>query len=134
MFNATLVYAGGGAMALSKISLTGKPLATMEETPSVIYHRTTKSNWKSILDGGLIAGGGDRVSSGRAHNYFSDKKVTDHAYVSGVRAQRPIELRIAMKEAVAAGLGFIKTASNGILTKDTVPPRFILSVEDTERI
>ena len=43
-FNATLVYAGGGSMALSKVSLTGKPLATLDETPGVIYHRTTRSN------------------------------------------------------------------------------------------
>ena len=40
-FNATLVYAGGGAMALSKVSLTGEPLATLDEIPGVIYHRTT---------------------------------------------------------------------------------------------
>ena len=52
-FNATLVYAGGGTVALSKVSLTGKPLATAEETPGVIYHRTTgetgKEFWKKVL-------------------------------------------------------------------------------------
>ena len=61
------------------------------------------------------------MSSGRAHNYFSDKKVTESGFVSGVRAQRPIEIRVAMEEAVLAGLVFIKTASDGILTKDTIP-------------
>ena len=130
-FNATLVYAGG-SVALSKISLTGRPRATMEETPGVIYHRTARGNWKGILDEGLIPGGGDRVSSGRAHNYFSDKQVAEKGYVSGVRAQRPIEIRVAMREAVLAGLVFIKTASDGILTKDTISPQFILSVEDTD--
>ena len=29
-FNATLVYAGGGAMALSRVSLTGKPLSPLQ--------------------------------------------------------------------------------------------------------
>ena len=38
-----------------------------------------------------------------------------------------------MKEAVLAGIVFIKTASEGILTRDTIPPQFILSVEDTEK-
>ena len=69
-FNATLVYAGGGTVAPSKVSLTGKPLATVEETPGVIYHRTTRGSWKGILQEGFIPGGGDRISSGRAHNYF----------------------------------------------------------------
>ena len=73
------------------------------------------------------------MSSGRAHNYFAEKQITDEGYVSGVRAKRPIEIRVAMKEAVLAGIVFIKTASNGILTRDTIPPQFILSVEDTEK-
>ena len=72
------------------------------------------------------------MSSGRAHNYFSDKKVGQEGFVSGVRAQRPIEVRVAMKEAVAAGLVFIRTTSDGILTKDVVPPQFIVSIEDTD--
>ena len=127
-FNATLVNAGGGTVALSKVSLTGKPLATMEETPGVIYHRTSRGNWKGILESGFVPGGGDRVSSGRAHNYFSDKKVDQEGYVSGVRAQRPIEVRVAMREAVAAGLVFIRTTSDGILTKDVVPPQFIVTL------
>ena len=122
-FNATLVFAGGGAPALSKVSLTGKPRATLEETSGVIYHRTSCANWKSILDDGLVPGGGDRVSSGRAHSYFADKRLTEEGYVSGVRAQQPIEIRVAMKEAVQAGIIFIKTASEGILTNDVVPPQ-----------
>ena len=131
-FNATLVYAGGGTVALSKVSLTGKPLAPVEETPGVIYHRTTRGSWKGILQDGFIPGGGDRISSGRAHNYFADKQVGDKEYVSGVRAQRPIEIRVAMREAVTAGLVFIRTTSDGILTKDVVPPQFILSIEDVD--
>ena len=38
-----------------------------------------------------------------------------------------------MKEAVQAGIVFINTVSNGILTKDAIPPQFVLSVEDTEK-
>ena len=132
-FNATLVYAGGGAMALSKVSLTEKPLATLEETPGVIYHRTTRSNWKGILENGFVPGGGERVSSGRARNYVADKRVSDDQYISGVRAQRPVKIRVAMREAVQAGVVFIKTVSDGILTKDVIPPQFLLSVEDTEK-
>ena len=73
-------------------------------------------------DDGLIPGGGEGVSSGRAHNYFADRQISDEGYVSGVRAQRAIEIRVAMKEAVLAGIIFIETASEGILTRDTIPP------------
>ena len=52
-FNAALVYyAGGGSMALSKVSLAGKPLANLDEIPGVIYHRTTrptgKASWRMV--------------------------------------------------------------------------------------
>ena len=132
-FNATLFFAGGGTPALSKASLTGKPRATLEETPGVIYHHTSRADWKSIRDDGLVPGGGERVSSGRAHSYVADRQVSEEGYVSGVCAQRPIEIRVAMKEAAQAGIIFIKPASEGILTKDAVPAQFILSVEDTEK-
>ena len=79
-------------MALSKVSLTGKPLATLDETPGVIYHRTTRSNWKGILENGLVPCGGERVSSGQAHSYFADKRATDDQYISGVRAERLVEI------------------------------------------
>ena len=61
-FNATLVYAGGGAMALSKVSLIGKPLATLDETPGVIYHGTTDPIGKASWRMGSCLLGGERVS------------------------------------------------------------------------
>ena len=53
-----------------------------------------------------MAGGGERNSSGRAHSYFSDVRVDEKEYVSGLRAERPIEIRVAMAEAVKAGIVF----------------------------
>ena len=120
-FNATMIYANSGGAALAKIPSTGKPIVTADETPGVIYHRTTKSNWKGIIKGGFNPGGGDKVSSGRAHSYFSEVRVAEGSYVSGLRADRPIEIRVAVAEAVKAGVIFIKTASEGILTQDVVP-------------
>ena len=80
-----------------------------------------------------MLGGGERVSRGRAHSYFADKRVSDDQYISQVGAQRPVEIRVAMKEAVQAGMVFIKTVSDGILIKDVIPPHFVLSVEDTDK-
>ena len=59
--------------------------------------------------------------------------MTDKQYVSGRRAERPIEIRVAMAEAVRSGVIFFKTASDGILTSDVVPSQFIISVDDTEK-
>ena len=72
----------------------GKRITTADQCFGVIYHRTTKGNWKGILRDGFVAGGGERVSSGRAHSYFSEVQVS----VSGLRAERPIEIRVAVSE------------------------------------
>ena len=125
-FNATLIYANSGAAALAKILATGKTIVTAEETPGVIYRRTTKGNWKGIIKEGFIPRGGDRVSSGRAHNYFSEVRVTEGNHSPSLRAERPIKIRIAMAEAVKNGEVFI-------ITLDIVPAQFIVSVDDTER-
>ena len=54
-------------------------------------------------------------------------------YVTGLRAERPIEIRVAMSEAVRSGAIFFKTSSDGILTSDVVPSQFIISADDTEK-
>ena len=107
----------------------GKRITTADQCFGVIYHRTTKGNWKGILRDGFVAGGGERVSSGRAHSYFSEVQVS----VSGLRAERPIEIRVAMSEAARSGVIFFKTSSDGILTSDVVPSQFIISVDDSEK-
>ena len=115
-FNATAIYADSSAAALKKVSATGKTIITPEETPGVIYYRTTRGNWKGILDSGFIPGGGDRVSSGRAHSYLSEARVEEGNYVSGLRADCPVEIRVAMQEAVRDGVVFIDRKESGQLT------------------
>ena len=132
-FNAVEIYASSGAAAIQRMNAKGKKITTADKCPGVIYHRTTKGNWKGILRDGFVAGGGEPVSSGRAHSYFSEVQVSDKKYVSGLRAGRPIEIRVAMSEAVRSGAIFFKTSSDGILTSDVVPSLFIISVDDTEK-
>ena len=132
-FNAVEIYALSGAAAIQKMNAKGKKITTPQMCPGVVYHRTTKGNWKGIIENGFVAGGGERNSSGRAHSYFSDVRVDEKEYVSGLRAERPIEIRVAMAEAVKAGIVFFRTASDGILTSDVVPPQYIISVDDTAK-
>ena len=58
-------------------------------------------------------------------------RVDEKEYISGLRAERPIEIRVAMAEAVRAGIVLFRTASDGILTSDVVPAQYIISVDDT---
>jgi RNA:NAD 2'-phosphotransferase (TPT1/KptA family) len=77
-FNAVKIYASSGAAAFQRMNAKGKKITTAEKCPGVIYHRTTKGNWKGILRDGFVAGGGERNSSGRAHSYFSEVQVSDN--------------------------------------------------------
>ena len=120
-FNAIEICASSGAAAIQRMNAKGKKITTADQCPGVIYHGTTKGNWKGILRDGFVAGGGERISSGRAHSYFSKVQVSDKKYFSGLRAERPIEIRVAMSEAVRSGVIFFKTSSDGILTSDVVP-------------
>eukprot|EP00435_Cladocopium_sp_Y103_P043734 s180_g12.t1 len=76
--------------------------------------------------------GGSKIASGQAHSYFSDKRVQDAEYKSGLRAGAPIEIRVAMKESVQNAAVYIRIASDGILTKDISEPDLIISIEGTE--
>ena len=97
-FNAVEIYALSGAAAIQRMNAKGKKITTPQKCPGVVYHRTTKGNWKGIIENGFLAGGGERNSSGRAHSYFSEVRVDEKEYISGLRAERPIEIRVAMAE------------------------------------
>ena len=135
-FNATLIYANSGAAALAKVAATGKTIVTPEDTPCVVYHRTTRGNWKGILDIGFIPGVGNEYLPAELIAILArlvSKKAITCPELSGLRAERPVETRVAMQEAVRSGVVFIKTASEGILTTDVVPAQFVVSVDDTEK-
>ena len=43
-----------------------------DDPPTVLYHRTDKRNFASIMRNGLVPGGGDQHETGRPHVYFAD--------------------------------------------------------------
>ena len=99
----------------------------------MVFHRTPKSSWKSIAKNGLIPGGGDTVNSGRAHVYMSEHDVGTGGYRSGLRAKHPIVVKIAMKQAVQAGIIFSRTEMDGLLTSERIPPQFIVSIAEDKK-
>ena len=92
-----------------------------DNPPTVLYHRTDKRNFANIMRNGLLPGGGDQHETGRPHVYFADVPSTSDRYISGVRADRPLEIQIDLRMAIRAGLCFFKTESDGVLTRDKVP-------------
>ena len=58
-FNAVEIYALSGAAAIQKMNAKGKKITTPQMCPGVVYHRTTKGNWKGIIENGFVAGGGE---------------------------------------------------------------------------
>ena len=133
--NSTLIYCAENVSPERKAAFAGVPICDMAEVPDVVaYHRTMKSNWKSIAKSGLIPGGGDSVNSGRAHVYMSQHRIGTDGYRSGLRAKCPIEIKIAMKQAVQGGVIFSRTEMDGILTSEKVPPQYIISIAEDNKV
>ena len=91
-------------------------------------------NWKSIAKSGLIPGGGDSVNSGRAHVYMSEHRIGTDGYRSGLRAKCPVEIKIAMKQAIQGDVIFSRTEMDGILTSKKVPPQYTISIAEDNKV
>ena len=114
-------------------AFAGVPVLPMSEVPAIAYHRTNRSNWKSIAKNGLIPGGGDSVNSGRAHIYMSEYEYGKDGYRSGLRGKCPVEVKVAVGQAVKAGIIVAKTKMDGLITAERVPSAFLISIYDTEK-
>ena len=132
--SSTMVYCAENVSPERKAAFTGVPICAMTEVPEVVFHRTMKSSWKSIAKNGLIPHGGDSVNSGRAHVYMSEHNIGTGGYRSGLRAKCPIEVKIAMKQAVQGGVIFSRTEMDGILTSEKTPPQYIISIAEEGKI
>ncbi|CAE7400470.1 NLRC3 [Symbiodinium sp. CCMP2592] len=100
------------------------------DSPAKLYHRTNERGMKGILRDGMIPGS---ARSDRSHNYLSPYRLDDTNYKSGMRSNQPIELAIDTQRAIAAGCVFFVTETDGVLTRDNVPPDCILSAVDTSK-
>ena len=116
--NSGQIYCADNVSPERKAAFAGVPICNMTEVPDVAVHRTMKSNWKSIAKSGLTPGGGDSVNSGRAHVYLSEARYRADGYRSGLRGQCPIEIRVALKQAVHGAVIFGRTEMDGIITSE----------------
>ncbi|CAE7518954.1 unnamed protein product [Symbiodinium sp. CCMP2592] len=128
-FLATRFYSGLSEYEADlQSSVRGVTVLSREDTPPKLFHRTNEKGMKGILRDGMIAGS---ARSDRSHNYLSPYKLDDTHYKSGMRSNQPIELTIDTQRAIAAGCVFFVTETDGVLTRDNVPPDCVLSAIDT---
>ncbi|CAE7198859.1 unnamed protein product [Symbiodinium sp. CCMP2592] len=128
-FLATRFYSGLSEYEADlQSSVRGVTVLSREDTPPKLFHRTNEKGMKGILRDGMIAGS---ARSDRSHNYLSPYKLDDTHYKSGMRSNQPIELTIDTQRAIAAGCVFFVTETDGVLTRDNVPPDCVLSAVDT---
>ncbi|CAE7403505.1 Wrn [Symbiodinium sp. CCMP2592] len=130
-FLATRFYSGLSEFdADLQSSVRGVTVLSRDDTPSKLYHRTNEKGMKGILRDGMIAGS---ARSDRSHNYLSPYRLDDTNYKSGMRSNQPIEMTIDTQRAIAAGCVFFVTETDGVLTRDNVPPDCVLSAVDTSK-
>jgi len=75
--------------------------------PMRVYHLTNRKAADLIVKYGVIPEGAGGSESGRKHAFFSSIRVGHKGYVSGMRADAPIEIAVDMVKAVEAGVNFI---------------------------
>ena len=114
--------------ANSAATREGVPVVCLEDAPKILYHRTTRDSFQSILQGGLVAGS---QGSGRVHNYFATCPVTSEEYRSGVWAYAPIEIKWDTEKLLRSGCLLFTTRSEGVLCREPCAPAAIISIIDT---
>ena len=97
------------------------------------FHRTFHAAIKGIQQDGLLVGGGARRNSGRAHIYLARTQIRQNEVVPGNRRLNPIEVVVALREAVADGLICFSTKAGAILSPYNISSAYIIHIRDTEK-
>ena len=100
--------------------------------PETTFHRTTRGAWKSILQYGVLVGGGSRSKLAKAHIYMSEYRTADDRYQTGQRRQNPTEIEIDLRKAILDGFIYFRTTAKSILAATSLKPEYLLSITDTD--
>ena len=96
------------------------------DIPPRLYHRTHEDAARAIIANGLLPGGGAGGPKSKGNSFFSILPLGDQKAMSGVRANRPIELCFSTAEIIEAGVDLFMTNSNAMITSHHVPNTCIL--------
>ena len=96
------------------------------DIPPRLYHRTHEDAARGIIANGLLPGGGAGGPKSKGNSFFSILPLGDQKAMSGVRANRPVELCFSTAEIIEAGVDLFLTNSNAMITSHHVPNTCIL--------
>lgn len=100
--------------------------------PTVCVHGTYRRHLSSILQNGLLPGGG---ASDRKHVHFAPFEPGDGRVISGMRSNCEIAIYLDLRAAILAGVPFFLSANQVILSPGlggAVPKEFISRVRDLQ--
>ena len=60
--------------------------------------------------------------------YLCEKKYGTDGYRSGLRGKCPVEIKVALAQAVEGGVIFRRSAMDGIMTAERIPSQYIISI------
>ena len=131
--SAEVVFASEEQANACRAVLRDKPVETNPaQWPETTFHRTTRGAWKSILQYGVLVGGGSRSKLAKAHIYMSEYRTADDRYQTGQRRQNPIEIEIDLKRAISDGFICFRTTAKSVLSAMPLKPEYLLSITDTD--
>ena len=105
----------------------------IEDVPAMAFHRTFHAAIKGIQQDGLLVGGGARRNSGRAHIYLARTQIRQNEVVPGNRRLNPLEVVVALREAVADGLICFTTKAGAILSPYNISSAYIVHIRIPRR-
>ena len=73
------------------------------------------------------------MNSGKAYIYMSEVRYGEEGYRSGLRGKCPIEVKVALSQAVKSGIIISKTKMDGVNTAERIPSAFLVSIYVTVR-
>lgn len=104
--------------------------AQQPDLPCVCVHGTYRKHLQSILQQGLLAGGG---TSARNHVHFAPYEPGSSRVISGMRASCDIAIYLDLRRAILAGIPFYRSTNQVLLTpglNKVVPPNYFQGVKD----
>ncbi len=93
--------------------------------PSVCVRGTYSSCVQSILQNGILAGGG---TSMRKHVHFVPFEPWDERPVSGMKPDCDAAIYVNLREAMQGGIRFFRSSNNVLLSPGVVPAKYISKV------
>merc|ERR1740121_910810 len=125
--------AQGHSMKVVKDEELLRPLtADQPDLPRVCVHGTYQRHLSSIMQKGLLAGGG---MSARNHVHFAPYEPGDGRVISGMRGSCDIAIYLDLRRAIIGGIPFYLSANEVVLTpgiNGVVPKDFFEGVKDLQ--